>query len=579
MKNMQENYELVQRGFRILVCAMSGFIGQTFSRVYGDRWWDEVLDALADQWDLPSDGNYGELIDSLDIANCFRLIDRRWNELFRDALPMNCRTWSKELMGIRNIVSHLGQQDLEQPVAERALNTMLFLCEEIDPDSAEDIREIYLEVRARAEDVTPEVKEVYAGLAQPVSESKRGELKEGSLLNLVGTDVVQKTDLTRKVTYAGKTVVYPVYRVRLDKLYFNDQNDRIATWITQYESENGNGSLEELNPEIYNRIIENFVYDSNPDSIHKTQKNIALFNQREPGVTLADGRIVDGNRRFTCLRRIQRESNEPQFFETVIMDMDIREDKKQIKLLELAIQHGEEKKVDYDLIDYAIGTYRDIVETGLLTKEEYAASANETLAEVNKRLEIAEIISEFLTYMKLPEQYHIAREYQVYSLFQEMMAPLKKLDDTAKPQLKTITFNNVMIQAILDQRKFIRDIKTLVRSDSYKPYFEEQMALSKIINDRYSEVDIRGKKDVEQFAKDNQDIVNELQASLEKALLRNRAQQVKSKPVENVSKSIALMMEIDPRLFPKMDADAKDTLKAELGELARAVDCFLKLLG
>ena len=52
--------------------------------------------------------------------------------------------------------------------------------------------------------------------------------------------------------------------------------------------------------------------------------------------------------------------------------------KKQIKLLELAIQHGEEKKVDYDLIDYAIGTYRDIVQTGLLTVEEYAASANET---------------------------------------------------------------------------------------------------------------------------------------------------------------------------------------------------------
>ena len=57
------------------------------------------------------------------------------------------------------------------------------------------------------------------------------------------------------------------------------------------------------------------------------------------------------NRRYTCLRRIQRDNSEPVYFETVIMDMDIREDKKQIKLLELAIQHGEEKKVDYDLID------------------------------------------------------------------------------------------------------------------------------------------------------------------------------------------------------------------------------------
>ena len=46
---------------------------------------------------------------------------------------------------------------------------------------------------------------------------------------MVGTDLVQKTDLTRKITYGGKTVAYPVYRVRLDALYYNDQNDRIAT--------------------------------------------------------------------------------------------------------------------------------------------------------------------------------------------------------------------------------------------------------------------------------------------------------------------------------------------------------------
>lgn len=31
---MQENFELVQRGFRILVGSMSGFIGQEINRVY-----------------------------------------------------------------------------------------------------------------------------------------------------------------------------------------------------------------------------------------------------------------------------------------------------------------------------------------------------------------------------------------------------------------------------------------------------------------------------------------------------------------------------------------------------------------
>ena len=168
---MQENVELVQRGFRILVSSLSGYIGQEFNRCYRNHWWTEVLGALSDQRDLPYDGTYGELIDSLDIANCIRLIDRRWGEVFRDQLPFNCRTWAKELMGVRNTVAHLGQQDLEQREAERALDTMSLLCQEIDPDGAEEIREIYQTIRARADGPVPQAEPVviYAGLEQPKS--------------------------------------------------------------------------------------------------------------------------------------------------------------------------------------------------------------------------------------------------------------------------------------------------------------------------------------------------------------------------------------------------------------------------
>lgn len=572
---MQENFELVQRGFRILVGSMSGFIGQEINRVYRNNWWNEVLNALHDQRDLPCSGTYAELVDSLDIANCIRLIDRKWNDVFRNVLSMNCRTWARELMGVRNIVAHIGQQDLEQPMAERALDTMALLCKEIDSEGADEIRDVYRQVRAKAESNRPAV---FSGLAQPESDSKRGTLQEGSLLRLVGTDMVKKTTLTRKVTYGGKTVVYPVYQVRLDVLFYNDQNDRIATWISRYESENGKESLSDLNVEIYNRIVENFITESNPEAIKKTQKNIALVGQREPGVTLADGRIVDGNRRFTCLRRIQRDGIDPVYFETVLMDMDIREDRKQIKLLELAIQHGEEKKVDYDLIDYAVGTYRDVVQTGLLTVEEYAATANETLADVKKRIEIAGIICEFLNHIRLPEQYHVAREYQVYDLFQEMMPALRALDDNGKRQLKKIAFNNTVLKAIKDQRKFIRDVRALIKNGAYTEYFAEQEQLTKTIEENFAAVQIRSKEDLDRFAAENIRITEQLQNSMERALLRARAQQVRNRPSENVSKSIGLLMDVDPRLFGKLNEEEKDALKAELQELERIVQSFKKQL-
>ena len=575
---MQENYELVQRGFRILVGSMSGYIGRELNRTYKSKWWDEVLSTLYNQRDLPYGGDYGELVDSLDIANCIRLLDYKWNDVFRDKLPQNCRTWARELMGVRNIVSHIGQQDLEQPMAERALDTMALLCKEMDPEGAAEIRKIYREVRGRAADFKKIAFTGYKGLEQPAPDSNRGELREGSLLQKVGTKLVQKTKLTRKVTYGDKTEVYPVYRVRLDLLFYNDQNDRIATWITSYESENGNDSLSDLNREIYNRIIENFICESNPDAINKTQNNMKLVGQRVPGVTLADGRVVDGNRRLTCLRRLSRLTTEPLYFETVLMDMDIREDKKKIKLLELAIQHGEEKKVDYDLIDFAVGTYRDVVQTKLLTAEEYAASTTESVAEVKKRIEIAGIISEFLGFIKLPGQYHVAREFQVYSLFAEMQPLLKRMDEAGQNELKTIAFNNILLKAVNDQRKFIRDIKGLIRSDTYQRYFEEQQPINNEIADKYAACEIHSKNDIDTFAEDNLRLAEEMQNAMERALLRSRSEQLKAKPAESVSKCISLMLDIDTRQFGKLDMEEKENLRAGLSELEKIVSNYREMI-
>ena len=54
---MQENYDLVQKGFRILHPMLAGYIGQEMNRIYKESWWDEVLYALSDQSrDLPDAG-------------------------------------------------------------------------------------------------------------------------------------------------------------------------------------------------------------------------------------------------------------------------------------------------------------------------------------------------------------------------------------------------------------------------------------------------------------------------------------------------------------------------------------------
>ena len=577
---MRENYEYVQKGFRMLHPILAGFVGTEMNNAYKSKWWDEVLYKLDDHADeLPLHGDYEELIDSLDVANCIRVIQREWKDIFRYELDLDGRNLLNELMGIRNTIAHIGQQDLPQPDAERYLDTMARLCEKLDREGAQQIRELYNEIRHA------EKAEADSSLSGPIPIEETlvddTDMREGAvedLMTLIRTKKIYKTKYTRKVTFDGKTEIYPVYRVRLDALYYNDQNDRIATWISRYRAENGAGALSSLKSQEYNDVIEQFIYESNPDSIKKTQKNIALVGQQQPGVILADGRIVDGNRRYTCLRRIQRESGEKQFFETVIMNADMNKDRKQIKLLELSIQHGEEEKVDYDMIDYAIGTYRDVVVTKLLTAQEYAASTNETVADVNKRIETAMLISEFLEYVKLPGQYHVARDYQVYSLFFEMLPLLSKMNGAEKDRLKKIAFNNVLLKAVPDQRIFIRDIKKLVKNGLSEDFFSEQDNINKQITEKFSGITPSGKADLDKFAVDCGDLADDIRCSMERALIRTRTQQLVNRPSENLLKCKTLLTDIDPRLFSKLEEEEKKSLIAELEELSRIADSFRKIL-
>lgn len=145
---MAENNTLVQRGFRILQPQLAGYIAQEMSREYANGWWQEVLSTLSDQLrDLPDTTDFAEQVDSLDIANCLRLFDRKWNELFRKKLSLDYRTWAKELMGVRNKLAHIGGQDFSDDDTWRALDTMARLCAAFDDEGAEEIRSILRESR------------------------------------------------------------------------------------------------------------------------------------------------------------------------------------------------------------------------------------------------------------------------------------------------------------------------------------------------------------------------------------------------------------------------------------------------
>lgn len=142
---MGNNHTQISQGFRILLSALAPYIARELGNEFGQDWWnDAVIDKLYDEQkrDLPLSGNWGKLVDSLDIQRCLILFDLHWNTVFRKKLSIDHRTWAKELIGVRNKLAHLGGEDFSNDDTWRALDTMSRLCEQIDAESAEEIRSL-----------------------------------------------------------------------------------------------------------------------------------------------------------------------------------------------------------------------------------------------------------------------------------------------------------------------------------------------------------------------------------------------------------------------------------------------------
>ena len=291
------------------------------------------------------------------------------------------------------------------------------------------------------------------------------------LNELIKNGNIEKTTLTKRLTIGGETKDYPVYKFPLEYLYYNDQNGRINTVYHQYISNHG-----KLTPEIgeskYNEIFEKFIFESKKQALKDTQISISEKGQQEPGVILSDGRVIDGNRRFTALRRIQRDTNIKQYFEAVILSFDIKNklDEKKIKELELDLQLGREERVSYDPIDRIFDVYNTIEVQKLMTPEEYkkASGAGNTKG-INKDLRLAELIIKFLSIVAPNEnpidKFYLARELKLDGPLEDIERTINKL----KKDKETITQNVLTILAVQIAKSEIgdRDITRKIRDVKY----------------------------------------------------------------------------------------------------------------
>lgn len=383
---------------------------------------------------------------------------------------------------------------------------------------------------------------------------------------------VIKTDRATKMVVDGLTETYPIYQVKLTNLFFNDQNDRIATWLSQYKAENGETALNKEDLEAYNDTIQRFITESNPERLKQTQINIAMLGQQKNGVVLNDGRIIDGNRRFSCLRNLAKDDPRFNYFETVILDRDYEHSAKQIKMLELQIQIGEEARVDYNPIDKLVGIYLDVKESRLLTVAEYAKSTNQTLKEVEKQLELAELLVEFLEAINAPRKFYLAREMDLNGPLIELQGILKKIKDEDKRQeVKMIVFTNFLMQPSGDMTRFVRNLKKVAGSRYIDEFIEKELDTVEDVLDSLPEPE-KVNSDVIAQIRANDDVKTELERTMEIVSNKVKATETRNKPNQMLTKAVDNVEAIDTGIIKKLTEEQREDIRENLEILEELIE-------
>ena len=374
-------------------------------------------------------------------------------------------------------------------------------------------------------------------------------------MNMINTNELIKTNLTTRLTVDGITDEYDVYKIKLDNLYYNDQNDRIATWISKYKADNHLESFDLSNIEEYNKIIADFIKESDENAFKKTKNNIKALGQTEPAVILRDGRIIDGNRRFTCLRDLAKEDLKFNYLDAIIIGKDIQDSKKEIKLLELYLQHGREERVGYNPIDRLVGVYNDVIKNKLITVEEYAKNTGQKTSEITKLIDRANLMVEFLEFINMSEHYYLARDWELDGPLGEIKAVLNKIKtEEEREDVKNIIFTNIALKPDTDMTRYIRKIKKLINTPQFKPFIEDNLELCERFLEKFD--DNEEETTVEFINKEvrgDEELKDDLKNTYDKYQEKVKKRNSINAPKNQIEKAIDALQNIDFDIVLRLD--------------------------
>lgn len=362
------------------------------------------------------------------------------------------------------------------------------------------------------------------------------------------------------------------YEIPLDRLYYNDRNGRIATFIDEERVRDGHSrqeilALKQDDVERYNDLIGKAVKEAEKkDSYEKTLRDVQEKGQMVPGVVLADGRIIDGNRRFTVLRELYRKKGELRFstFEACVLDVPKGKDAwRSIAILELELQENRDEKRDYSPIDKNVSFYKLCLnkETKTLDERTYQTYSGATDQEMAMMKAQVELMLEYLQWRGKPQAFYLLKEEELHGPIVEIANRKKKMTDDFWMNHRD-SFFAMLSNLSGDKTRQIREaLQLAAKNPSRFEVLESQLQEKKFLQrtGRLLSQENEGPLKAEDVAEQSA-LKDELAEVLSDNIVESRKETSQNKPV-------ALMKEALGRLQKIMWQDIRETTTENRKEL------------
>lgn len=283
--------------------------------------------------------------------------------------------------------------------------------------------------------------------------------------------------------------------------------------------------------------------------------------------------MIDGNRRFTALRDIEKKSGIKKCFNAVILELDVglESNLKTIKELELDLQLAREERISYNPIDRIFDVYNTIEVQKLMTVDEYKKAAGEKNTKKIKRdIRLAKLIIKFIEIISPGgnpiDKFYLARELKLDGPIEEIEGTLEGLKSKNK---------NSITEAVLiylaatktddkqqDSTRLMRDLKNnVLKNDEVLQYFYKAVDDKvDVIMEAFEEKPISSAKELKVVIEENIEVDNCVKSilnSTNKLIIKSNNDNKRTKSILSLESIYEELSKIRSEDFNNLTSDEK----------------------